>query len=86
MEDLFPKDGTVTDPSSTDNVEFNIFQTVIKRQLEGGETDKWNKIVNKCMRVSEEISTGFHFLYTIDNTGTDHQKLERMRTEAIFAK
>ena len=48
-EDLFLKDGTISDPSSTDNVEFNMFQTVIKRQLEGGETDNWNKIVNTCM-------------------------------------
>ena len=65
MEDLFPKDGTVNDPSSTDNVEFNIFQTVIKRQLEGGETDKWNKIANTCMGVSEDTSTGVHHLHTM---------------------
>ena len=39
-EDLFFKDGTIPDPSYMDNAEFNIFQTIIKRQLEGGETDK----------------------------------------------
>ena len=48
-DDLFLKDGTILDPSSTDNVEFKIVQTVIKRQLEGGETGKRNKIVNTCM-------------------------------------
>ena len=43
-EDLFLKDGTTPDPRSTENVEFNIVQIIIKRQLEGGETDKWKKI------------------------------------------
>ena len=41
---LLLKNGTIPDPSSTYNSEFKIFQTIIKRQLEGGETDKWNKI------------------------------------------
>ena len=73
-EDLLLKDGTIPDPSSTDNAEFNIFQTIAKRQIEGGETDKWNKIVNTCMGVSEETSTGVHHLYTMEKTGTNHQK------------
>ena len=48
-EDLFLKDGTIPDPRSTDTVEFRIVQTVIKRQLEDGETGKREKIVNTCM-------------------------------------
>ena len=48
-EDLFLKDGNIPDPRSTDNVDFKIVQTVIKRQLEGGETGNRNKIVNTCM-------------------------------------
>ena len=72
-EDLFLKDGTIPDPRSTDNFEFKIVQTTIKRQLECGETDKWNKIVNICMGVSEENFTGVHNLYTMDKTGTNHQ-------------
>ena len=62
---LFLKDVTIPDPSFTDNVVFNIVQTVIKRQLEGGEADKWNKIFNTCMGVSEYTSTGVHYLYTM---------------------
>ena len=73
-EDLLLKDGTILDPSSTDNAEFKIFQTIIKRQLEGGEIDKWNKIVNTCMGVSEETSTVVHHIYTMEKTGTYHQK------------
>ena len=43
--DLFLKGDTIPDPSFTDNAEFKIFQTVIKRQLESGETDNWKKML-----------------------------------------
>ena len=56
-EDLFLNDVTIPEPSSTDNAEFKIFQTTIKCQLEGGDTDKRNKIVNTCMGFFEEAST-----------------------------
>ena len=59
-EDLFLKDGTIPDPSFTENVEFKIFQTTIKHQLEGGEMDKRKKSFNTCMGVSEETFTGVH--------------------------
>ena len=39
-EDLLLKNGTIPDPGSTDNDVFKIFQTILKCQLEGGETDK----------------------------------------------
>ena len=42
-EDLFLKDGTIPDPRSTEIFEFNLFQSITKRQLEGGYMDKWNK-------------------------------------------
>ena len=51
-EEFFLMDGTIPDPSSTENVEFNIIQTIVKCQLEGRETYKWNKIVNACMGFS----------------------------------
>ena len=85
-EEFFLKDGTIPDPISTDNSEFKIVQTIIKRQLDNGEVDKWNKIFNTCMGVSEEISTGVHHMYTVDKTDTNHQKWERMRTEAMWDK
>jgi len=68
-EDLFLKDGTLPDPTSTDNAEFKIVLTIIKRILEGGETDKWNKMADRCMGVSEETTTGVHRLYTMEKTG-----------------
>ena len=51
-EGLFLKDVNIPDPSSTENAEFKIVQTIIKCQLKGGETDRWKKIVNTCMGVS----------------------------------
>ena len=67
---FFLKDGTLPDPSSTDNAEFKIVLTTIKRLLEAGETDKWNKIASRCMGVSEETTTGVHRLYTMEKTGS----------------
>ena len=72
-EDLLLKDDTIPDPSSTDNVEFKIVQTIIKIQLEGGDTGKWNNIVNTCMGIYDKNTTGFHHLYTMYKTGTKHQ-------------
>jgi len=69
-EDLFLKDGTLPDPTSTDNAEFKIVLTIIKRLLEAGETDKWNKIASRCMGVSEETTTGVHRLYTMEKSGS----------------
>lgn len=69
-EDLFNANGTLPDPSSTTNEEFKIVLTIIKRLLESGETDKWNKIAKRCVGVSEETTTGVHRLYTMEKTGT----------------
>merc|ERR1712087_887999 len=69
-EDAFLKDGTLPDPSSTDNAEFKIVLTILKRLLEAGETDKWNKLATRCMGVSEETTTGVHRLYTMEKNET----------------
>jgi len=69
-EDAFLKDGTLPDPSSTENAEFKIVLSIIKRLLESGETDKWNKIAARCHGVSEETTTGVHRLYTMEKSGS----------------
>merc|ERR1712099_86113 len=69
-EDLFNKDGTLPDPDSTDNAEFKIVLSIIKRLLESGVTDKWNKIAKRCMGVSEETTTGVHRLYAMEKAGS----------------
>ena len=68
-EDAFLKDGTLPDPTTTDNAEFKIVLTIIKRLLESGETDKWSKIASRCVGVSEETTTGVHRLYTMEKEG-----------------
>lgn len=67
-EDLFAKDGTLPDPNSTDNAEFKIVLGILRRLLESGVTDKWNKIAARCKGVSEETTTGVHRLYTMEKT------------------
>merc|ERR1712045_755980 len=69
-EDQYAKDGTLPDPNSTDNAEFKIVLSIIRRLLESGVTDKWNKIAKRCMGVSEETTTGVHRLYQMSKAGT----------------
>ena len=38
--DMFLKDGTIPDPRSAENSEFNNIMTIIKHLLDGGETNK----------------------------------------------
>ena len=71
-EDFFLKDGTIPDPRFTEKIGFKIVQTITKRQLEGLEADKWNKNVNTCMVVYEDTSAGFHHMYTMEKTVTNH--------------
>jgi adenosylhomocysteinase len=69
-EDLFNANGTLPDPESTTNAEFKIVLSIIKRLLESGVTDKWNKIAKRCVGVSEETTTGVHRLYAMEKAGT----------------
>ena len=69
-EDLFLANGTLPDPESTDNAEFKIVLSIIKRLLQSGVTDKWNKIAKRCVGVSEETTTGVHRLYAMEKAET----------------
>ena len=61
-EAAFKKDGTVPDPDSTDNPEFHIVLKIIKRTL-NEDPQKWTKMANKIVGVSEETTTGVKRLY-----------------------
>jgi len=50
--------------------EFLIVTTVIKQLLEKGVTDKWTKLVDGFIGVSEETTTGVHRLQQMANNGT----------------
>merc|ERR1719436_2199991 len=69
-EDLYEENGTLPDPNSTENVEFKIVLSIIRRILLSGDVDKWNKISRRCMGVSEETTTGVHRLYAMEKTGS----------------
>ena len=67
-EDLFAKDGTVPDPTSTDNAEFKIVLTIIGRTLKT-DAKKWSKVAARMFGVSEETTTGVHRLYGMQAKG-----------------
>jgi len=61
-EAAFLKDGTVPDPSSTDDAEFKIVLELLANTLKTS-TDMWTKMAGKIHGVSEETTTGVHRLY-----------------------
>ena len=53
-EEFLIKVGIVHEPIYAENYEYNDVLNIIKHLIEGGETDKWNKISTRCMEVSKE--------------------------------
>ncbi|KAG5193018.1 S-Adenosyl homocysteine hydrolase [Tribonema minus] len=68
-EAAYAKDGTLPDPTSTDNAEFKIVLTLIARELPGNP-QKWTKVAQRCFGVSEETTTGVHRLYQMEAAKT----------------
>lgn len=61
-EALFLKDGTLPDPTSTENPEFQIVLRIIKDSIPV-DNQRWTKLAKKCVGVSEETTTGVKRLY-----------------------
>merc|ERR1712048_476210 len=70
LKTCIKKNGTMPDPNSTDNAELKIVLSIIKRIILSGNVDKWTKISNRCMGVSEETTTGVHRLYSMERAKT----------------
>jgi adenosylhomocysteinase len=68
-EALFKKDGTLPDPSSTDDAEFTIVLKLLKKTL-GEDPQKWTKMAAGMHGVSEETTTGVHRLYSMASSGS----------------
>jgi adenosylhomocysteinase len=66
----FAKLGVYPDPESTTNEEFKIVLKVLKRSLENGHTNKWTKIAERLIGVSEETTTGVFRLDQMSRNGT----------------
>ena len=67
-EELFEKDGTIPDPSSTDNPEFKIVLQLIKESL-AKDPKKYQKMAARIQGVSEETTTGVKRLYEMQDSG-----------------
>merc|ERR1712029_230675 len=60
-EAKFAKDGSLPDPSSTDNAEFKCILQLLKDSIPADPT-KYTRMAAKCKGVSEETTTGVHRL------------------------
>jgi len=61
FEEKFAKDGTLPDPSSTENAEFKCILSLLKESIPQDKT-KYTRMAAKCKGVSEETTTGVHRL------------------------
>jgi adenosylhomocysteinase len=68
-EELYAKDGTLPDPTSTDNLEFQIVLGLIRDTLPKDPT-RWTRMSKKLVGVSEETTTGVKRLYEMTAAGT----------------
>lgn len=68
-EQEFKKLGTLPDPTSTKNKEFQIVLRLLRRNLEEGITDMWTKMGEKFIGLSEETTTGVHRLQQMADKG-----------------
>lgn len=68
-EEAYAKDGTLPDPASTDNQEFQIVLTIIRDGIKQ-DPKKYHKMKDRLVGVSEETTTGVHRLYQMQANGT----------------
>merc|ERR1711963_650337 len=60
-EEKYAKDGSLPDPTSTDNQEFMCILKLLKESIQADKT-KYTRMAAKCKGVSEETTTGVHRL------------------------
>merc|ERR1712149_74209 len=61
FEEKYAKDGSLPDPSSTDNPEFKCILQLLRDSIPADKT-KYTRMAAKCKGVSEETTTGVHRL------------------------
>jgi adenosylhomocysteinase len=66
----YSKTGDLPNPDSTDNKEFKEVLRVLRRSITEGDNQKWTKISNRLIGVSEETTTGVHRLNQMSKNGT----------------
>ena len=65
----FAKTGELPDPDKHDNAEFKQVIRIIREGLQAGKTEKWTKMANRLIGVSEETTTGVHRLNQMSAKG-----------------
>eukprot|EP00271_Cylindrocystis_brebissonii_P008827 TRINITY_DN23330_c0_g1_i1.p1 TRINITY_DN23330_c0_g1~~TRINITY_DN23330_c0_g1_i1.p1 ORF type:complete len:489 (+),score=93.59 TRINITY_DN23330_c0_g1_i1:112-1578(+) len=68
-EELYEKDGTLPDPSSTTNPEFIIVLTILRDGMKENPR-KYRDMAARCVGVSEETTTGVKRLYQMQIAGS----------------
>ena len=68
-ERLFAKTGELPDPDKFDNEEFKEVIKILRATLQKGVTNKWTKMSEKLIGVSEETTTGVHRLEQMAEKG-----------------
>merc|ERR1712232_334207 len=61
FEEKFAKDGSLPDPTTTDNAEFKVILQLLKDSIPQDKT-KYSRMAALCKGVSEETTTGVHRL------------------------
>jgi adenosylhomocysteinase len=64
----YEKAGAVPDPASADSEEFRIILETLTRSLEA-DPQRWTRVADGIMGVTEETTTGVHRLYQLAETG-----------------
>jgi adenosylhomocysteinase len=68
-EDAYAVDKTLPDPDSTDNAELKCVLNILRRVI-ATDPQRWHKVADRCMGVSEETTTGVHRLYQMAAKGS----------------
>jgi adenosylhomocysteinase len=72
----YEKAGAVPDPASADSEEFRIILETLTRSLEQ-DSERWTRLAEGIMGVTEETTTGVLRLYQLAETGRRHQPRHR---------
>nr|GMD67745.1 S-adenosylhomocysteine hydrolase [Ipomoea batatas] len=68
-EEEYAKNGTVPDPNSTNNAEYQIVVTIIRDSLKA-DPNKYTRMKDRLIGVSEETTSGVHRLHQMQANGT----------------
>jgi adenosylhomocysteinase len=68
-ERIFAKTGDIPNPDDFENKEYKEVIRIIRKELQEGDKEKWTKIANRVVGVSEETTTGVHRLIQMSKKG-----------------